>query len=520
MPVQALDATLASDPATLSGAPKAPPATLVIFGAGGDLTKRLLMPALYNLAAAKLLDENFAVIGVDRLDGSDDSYRQSQTETISNFVAARSNRGATLDEAAWTWLRGRLSYVQGDLQDPRTYQAIGWRLNEALRERGQANCVFYLAVADRFFGPIIDHLAAENLLREQDKAWRRVVIEKPFGHDLASAKALNARILKVMDEQQVFRIDHFLGKETVQNIMALRFSNGIFEPLWQRDHIDHVQITAAETVGVESRARFYEATGALRDMVPNHMFQLLAMTAMEPPTSFDANAVRSEKSKVIDAIHPLGRAEAVERVVRGQYAPGTLHGQHLRGYREEPGVAPDSATETYVALKLFIDNWRWAGVPFYIRTGKRTHTRRTEIAIQFKQAPYALFRDTPVERLTPNILTLHLQPQEGASLQFSAKIPGPVVHLGGVRMEFSYADYFGTSNSTGYETLLYDVFTGDNTLFQRADNIEAGWRAVQPVLDAWAEGRGELHPYAAGTAGPTQAERLLVRDGRRWMKLA
>ena len=518
-PVRALDTMLASDPASLSGAPKAPAATLVIFGAGGDLTKRLLMPALYNLSAAKLLDDTFRVVGVDRIDGTDESFRERQNETITGFLADRSNRSAQLDEAAWTWLRQRLSYVQGDLQDPRTYQAIGWRLNEGAQEHGAANAVFYLAVADRFFGPIVDHLAAEGLLREGEHAFRRVVIEKPFGHDLASARALNQRILKVADEKQVFRIDHFLGKETVQNIMALRFSNGIFEPLWQRDHIDHVQISALETVGVESRARFYEHTGALRDMVPNHMFQLLAMTAMEPPTSFSADAVRTEKAKVIDAVHPFGATQALENVVRGQYAAGTRQGQALRGYLEEPGVAPDSQTETFVAMKLFIDNWRWAGVPFYLRTGKRTQTRKTEIAIQFKQAPYALFRDTPVDRLTPNVLTLHIQPSEGASLQFSAKIPGPVVHLGGVRMDFSYADYFGASNNTGYETLLYDVFIGDNTLFQRADNIEAGWSAVQPVLDAWGAGRGEVFPYTAGTAGPAQAERLLARDGRRWMQL-
>ena len=518
-PVQALDSLLAADPATLSGAKPAPAATLVIFGAGGDLTKRLLMPAIYNLAAARLLDDGFLVIGVDRLEGNDEWFRQRQTETIESFVTDRSTRGATMDEAAWSWLRQRLTYVQGDLQDPRTYQAINWRLNDGAQAHGNGSAVFYLAVADRFFGPVIDHLAAEKLLHEAPDTFRRLVIEKPFGHDLASARALNQRILKVMDERQVFRIDHFLGKETVQNIMALRFSNGIFEPLWQRDHIDHVQITAAETVGVESRAKFYESTGALRDMVPNHMFQLLAMTAMEPPNSFSADAVRTEKAKVIDAIHPFTRAQALENVVRGQYAPGRLHDQALRGYREEPGVATGSGTETYVALKLFIDNWRWAGVPFYIRTGKRLHTRRTEIAIQFKQAPYALFRDTAVESLTPNILTLHIQPHEGASLQFSAKVPGPVVHLGGVQMQFRYADYFGTSNNTGYETLLYDVFIGDNTLFQRADNIEAGWRAVQPVLDAWAGGEGEVHSYPAGTAGPLQTERLLARDVRHWLKL-
>ncbi len=509
--MRALDGTLASDPATLSGAKPAPPATLVIFGAGGDLTKRLLMPALYNLSAARLLDSGFAVIGVDRVEGDDETWRRSQTETIASFLAARGHPSA-LDNGAWDWVRERLAYLQGDLEDPATYTALGEKL-------GEGSAVFYLAVSDRFFAPIIDHLAQAKLLNESEAHCRRVVIEKPFGHDLASARALNQRILKVMDENQVFRIDHFLGKETVQNIMALRFSNGIFEPLWKRDHIDHVQITALETVGVEKRGHFYEHTGALRDMVPNHMFQLLAMTAMEAPNSFDADAVRSEKAKVIEAIHPLTRAQTIEDVVRGQYAAGTLNGTTLPGYRQEPDVAPDSATETYVAMKLGIDNWRWAGVPFYIRTGKRTHTRKTEISIHFKQAPYALFRDTPVDRLTPNILTLHIQPREGASLQFSAKVPGPKVHLGAVTMDFSYADYFGASNSTGYETLLYDVFIGDNTLFQRADNIEAGWAAVQPILDTWADTKGEVHPYYAGTAGPTQADALLARDGRSWMKL-
>jgi len=516
-PARALEPTPARDPRSPAAAPPAPPATLVIFGAGGDLTKRLLMPALYYMSAAKLLDEKFCVIGVDRVDGNDEQFRARLSETIGSFLATRSNPAGQWDEQVWAWLRDRLFYIQGDLQDPRTYQAVGWRLNAAREERGQANAVFYLAVADRFFGPIVDHLAAENLLRETENAFRRVVIEKPFGHDLDSARALNQRILKVAKESQIFRIDHFLGKETVQNIMALRFSNGLFEPLWQRDHIDHVQITALETVGVEARGKFYERTGALRDMVPNHMFQLLAMTAMEAPNSFSADAVRTEKVKVIDAIHPLTPAQAVECVVRGQYAAGTLQGKAVRGYREEPDVAPNSTAETFVAMKLFIDNWRWAGVPFYIRTGKRTLTRKTEIAIQFKQAPYALFRDTPVEKLTPNILTLRIQPSEGVSLQFSAKVPGPVVHLSGVKMDFSYADYFGTPKNTGYETLLYDVLIGDSTLFQRADNIEGGWRAVQPILDTWAAGPDEVNPYAAGTAGPVQAERLLARDGRRWV---
>ena len=518
-PLQVLDGTLASDPATLSRADPAPPSMLVIFGGGGDLTKRLLMPAIYNLSAAGLLGDDVSIVGVDRVPGDDEKFRTAQTDAIGAFFAGHATGAADLDHDAWNWVRERLSYVSGDLQDPRTYEALRWKIEEYGRAHGQSNCVFYLAVADRFFGPIIDHLAEEKLLEENPTGFRRVVIEKPFGHDLQSARDLDARVLKVMNEGQIFRIDHFLGKETVQNIMALRFSNGIFEPLWQRDHIDHVQITAMETVGVEQRARFYEATGALRDMLPNHMFQLLAMTAMEAPNSFDADAVRAEKAKVIEAIHPLNEARAVESVVRGQYRAGTVKDQHVAGYREEPGVAAHSTTETYVAMKVGIDNWLWAGVPFYLRTGKRLAVRKTEISVHFKQAPFALFRDTPVERLTPNIMTLHIQPSEGVSLQFSAKVPGPVLHLGGVTMDFKYADYFKASNSTGYETLLYDVLIGDSTLFQRADNVEAGWAVVQPVLDAWAAGHGEVHPYAAGSAGPPQADRLLARDGRRWMKL-
>jgi glucose-6-phosphate 1-dehydrogenase len=518
--LRALDTTLTSDPASLARADPAPPSVLVIFGAGGDLTKRLLMPALYNLSAAKLLHDQFCIIGVDRVPGDDAAFRQKQSDSIAEFLQDRVSHAGELDDDAWTWLRDRLTYISGDLQDPRTYEAVRWRLEEQQRTHGQSNCVFYLAVGDRFFAPIVQHLAEGKLLTETPTSFRRVVIEKPFGHDLASARDLNARVLKVMNERQVYRIDHFLGKETVQNIMALRFSNGIFEPLWKRDHIDHVQISALETVGVESRAKFYEATGALRDMVPNHMFQLLAMTAMEAPNSFDADAVRAEKAKVIEAIHPMTDARAVECVVRGQYGAGKLHEQKVPGYRHEPGVAPDSHTETYVAMKVVIDNWRWAGVPFYIRTGKRMNTRKTEISIHFKQAPYALFRDTPVSQLTPNVLTLHIQPSEGASLQFSAKIPGPVVHLGGVTMEFRYADYFKAANSTGYETLLYDVLIGDPTLFQRADNVEAGWSVVQPILDSWADKRGDVHSYAAGSSGPQQAERLLARDGRHWMKLS
>jgi glucose-6-phosphate 1-dehydrogenase len=413
-----------------------------------------------------------------------------------------------------------LHYLQGDFADPATFEKIGKVLDERREADGHGNAVFYLAVADRFFGPIIDKLAEAELMRQEDGAFRRVVVEKPFGHDLDSAKALNAHILGHLEENQVYRIDHFLGKETVQNIMALRFSNGIFEPLWRREFIDHVQITAAETVGVETRARFYEATGALRDMVPNHMFQLLSMIAMEPPNSDDADAVRTEKAKAVQAIRPLSPAMAAARVIRGQYHPGQLSGHDVPGYREEPGVDPHSVTETYVAMKLGIENWRWAGVPFYIRTGKRMSIRKTEISIHFKQAPYALFRDAPVQRLAPNVMTVHVQPHEGLTLQFSAKVPGPKVTLGTVNMDFRYSDYFKQGSSTGYETLLYDVLIGDPTLFQRADNVEAGWAAVQPILDSWAEQKGDVFPYEAGTDGPAEADALLARDGRHWHKLS
>ncbi len=513
--VDALDATLADDPSKLSRAVTAPPSAVVIFGAGGDLTRRLLMPALYNLSVAGLLDDRFRVLGVDRVPGDDESFRTLQTDNMQSFLAERGGDAApgSLDQTSLAWLRRRLSYRSGDFDDPATFTAIGEWI-------GDGSAVFYLAVADRFFGPVIDRLAEAGLLDEADGPFRRVVIEKPFGHDLSSARALNARILKVLDETQIFRIDHFLGKETVQNIMALRFGNGIFEPLWQRDHIDFVEITAAETVGVEARARFYEPTGALRDMVPNHMFQLLAMTAMEAPNSFDADAVRAEKAKVIQAIRPLSEAEVRHCVVRGQYAAGHLRGREVAGYASEPDVDPASNTETYVAMKLGIDNWRWAGVPFYLRTGKRLALRRTEIVVHFKQAPFAMFRDTPVDRLAPNIMTLHIQPTEGVSLQFSAKVPGPLVRLGPVTMDMRYGDYFRTGSATGYETLLYDVLIGDATLFQRADNIEAGWEVVQPMLDAWASGTIPAQHYPAGSAGPAAADSLLAGHGHRWAKLA
>ena len=495
-------------------APKASPCTLVIFGAG-DLTRRLLMPSIYNLQMARLLDEQFSIIAVDRVPNDDEAYRRKLTESMEGFVgkSGAEFESKDLNQEVWSWVRDRITYHVGDLEDPANY--------EALKSKLQGNAIFYLAIAARFFGPVIEHLAESGLTEEKDGVFRRVVVEKPFGHDLESAKALNNQILSRLDENQVFRIDHFLGKETVQNVMALRFSNGIFEPLWNRFYIEHVQITAAETVGVEERARFYEPTGALRDMVPNHMFQLLSIVAMEPPTTFEAEAVRTEKAKVIQAIKPMDRMRSIRDVVRGQYAAGRVGEQDVSGYRQEPDVARESVTETYVAMRLKIDNFRWAGVPFYIRTGKRMATRRTEIAIHFRQAPYAMFRDTPVSKLTPNIMVLHIQPSEGITLNLSAKMPGPKLQLGGVAMDFRYSDYFKTPSSTGYETLLYDVMMGDATLFQRADMVEAGWAAVQPILDTWANhgSDSEVQAYWAGSQGPAAADRLLNRDGLHWLPL-
>ena len=509
---------------TQTPAHQAPPCTLVIFGAGGDLTKRLLMPAIYNLSKAKLLSDKFAIIAVDRTPKPIEDFRDYLAEGIRSFVSDTASGPATepFDKEAWEFVASRITHFAGDLTVSDTYARL-FETHKKIAAQHQTggNAIFYLAVASQLFGTIVEKIGSVGLTEEKDGCFRRVIIEKPFGTDLASARALNARILKVLSEPQIYRMDHFLGKETVQNIMVLRFANGVFEPIWNRDHIDHVQITVAETVGVELRARFYEATGALRDMVPNHVFQLLSLTAMEPPNSFDADAVRTEKHKVLEAVHPLDNEEVLRSVVRGQYAAGELGGKPAKGYCEEPGVAPESKTETYVAMRLGIDNWRWAGVPFYLRTGKRLARRTTEIAIQFKQAPFALFRNTPVDTLPPNVLALQLQPDEGASLQFGAKIPGPEISLGGVRMNFSYKDYFSTEPTTGYETLVYDCMIGDAMLFNRADGVEAGWQVVQPILDLWHDDKTvPLETYAAGSAGPEAADNLLWRSGRQWRPIA
>jgi glucose-6-phosphate 1-dehydrogenase len=508
--------------APAASAAVAPPCAMVIFGAGGDLTKRLIVPALYNLLNAKQLSDKFQLVGVSLNTRTVEEWRKSLTDAMEEFVGHDGEFQLDhIEPGAWHWLTDRMSYLQGDLEDPATYRRLGEHLAGLDKAAGTAgNYLFYLAVAEHLFAVTVDGLAAAGLMTESNGQWRRVIIEKPFGHDLASAKALNEKILRSLQEHQIYRIDHFLGKETVQNIMALRFANGLFEPLWNRQHIDHVQITAAETVGVERRGKFYEKTGALRDMVPNHVMQLLAMTAMEPPISFDADAVRSKKAEVVLAIRPIESRQALQDAVRGQYDAGVVLGKQVQAYRREPDVDPDSTTETLVACKLSIDNWRWAGVPFYLRTGKYLRRRLTEIAIRFHQAPYSLFRGTNVEHMNPNWMILRIQPDEGIALEFAAKHPGPSVKLSTVSMDFAYKTYFKMPCKTGYETLIYDCMIGDATLFQRADNIEAGWQAVQPILDEWANTPpGDFPNYVAGGSGPAAADELLARDGRAWRPL-
>jgi len=488
------------------------PCTMVIFGASGDLTKRKLLPALYNLAKKNLLPKDFALVGCANQEISQDEFRSRVKNDLKEFG------GATDDCAFCNWLLERLYYASGDFRDPAAYQRLKPLLAEMEQKHGtRGNYFYYLATTPSLFGEIIQQLGAANLTEQPDGYWRRVVIEKPFGRDLDSARQLNRDIRKVLTEDQIYRIDHYLGKETVQNILVFRFSNGIFEPIWNRRYVDHVQITVAETLGVEQRGGYYDQAGALRDMVPHHILQLVTLTAMEPPISFDADAVRDEQAKILHAIQPHAQEDVLTRSVRGQYGDGVVDGSAVPAYRAEANVRPDSPTETFVALKLAIDNWRWADVPFYIRTGKRLAKRVTEVAIQFRRAPFVLFRETSVGPLTPNLLVMHIQPDEGISLRFGAKVPGPILDLGAVNMDFRYTDYFGSEPSTGYERLLYDCMIGDATLFQRADMVEAGWAVVQPVLDVWTALPPRNFPnYPAGSWGPKEADDLMARDRRQW----
>ncbi|WP_037489309.1 glucose-6-phosphate dehydrogenase [Sphingobium indicum] len=469
-------------------APIPPAATIVVFGAMGDLARRLLMPALVNLKQSGLLHRKTTFLGVSH----DEGDAVALYERLSQFVEKN---------AEWDSWRENIDYLAGEFEDPAIYELLANRL--------KGDVIFYLATAPAFFAPIAEALGHARLLDEAD-GFRRIVIEKPFGTDLASARTLNQRLLAQASEQQLYRIDHFLGKETVQNILVTRFGNAMTEAVWNNHYVDHIQITAAETVTIGSRGAFYDATGALRDMVPNHLFQLLALIGMEPPISLDAEALRTERAKVIAAIRPIDPMDAV----RGRYTDGAINGEAVANYRSSPGVATDSRTETYVALKLMVETWRWHGVPFYLRTGKALKARDTEIIIRFREAPLSLFRDAPAQKLPPNRLVLQIQPREGLALEWAVKQPGPLLQTTPASLRFAYADLFDLGHRTGYETLLYDVLVGDQTLFQRADQIEEGWRAIQPLLDAWRS--GEPDEYVAGSAGPDAADALIARDNRTW----
>ncbi len=489
------------------------PCAVAIFGASGDLAKRKLFPALLNLRRSGLLRDEFAVIGLATSEMTSEAFRERLGNELRTFAPQDA------DSDLWRWLSERTYYMPGNFRSPELYSRLAEELQRVEARHGtRGSVVHYLATPPDFFGDIVESLGAAGLTAERSDAFRRVIIEKPFGNSYQSARALNARLLKTVAEHQIYRIDHYLGKETVQNLLVFRFANGIFEPLWNHLYVDNVQITVAETVGVEQRGRYYEQAGALRDMVPNHLLQLLALTAMEPPSSFAAESVRDEKTKVLRAIQPLSAEDVLLRTVRGQY--GESPDPPALGYRSETHVDPHSGIETFVAMKLSIDNWRWADVPFYLRTGKRLPAHHTEISITFRRPPHRLFHGTEVSSFTPNILVLHLQPDEGISLTFQAKVPGPVVRTGGVEMSFSYADHFGRTPSTGYETLLYDCICGDPTLFQRADGVESGWSVVEPMLDVWKVLPPREFPnYAAGSWGPKEADELLARDGRAWRRI-
>src|SRR5581483_2018676 len=452
---------------------------MVIFGATGDLMRRKLMPALYNLYREHLLPAGFSIVGVSRTQMSSEQFRAAMKKAIQEF-----DEEASHDESAWESFAEGLSYLTAQTDQPDHYRELAKELERVDHERGTgSNRLFYLAVPPSSILEIVRQLDAAKLARTP-QGWTRIIIEKPFGHDLDSARELNERIARVFDEDQIYRIDHYLGKETVQNLMVFRFANGIFEPIWNRRYVDNIQITAAETVGVENRAAYFEEAGELRDMVQNHLLQVMALTGMEPPTSIAADSIRAEKAKLLRSIVPVG-PNVDGCVVRGQYGPGWVEGVKVPGYREEPGVNPNSSTETFVALKLFVENWRWAGVPFYLRAGKRMPKRVTEVAIHFKSAPLMLFEHTPLDQITPNQLIVRIQPDEGISLKFSAKVPGPAIHIRPVTMDFRYASSFGVATADAYERLLLDCMLGDPTLFADREGVEAAWALVTPILRAW-----------------------------------
>jgi glucose-6-phosphate 1-dehydrogenase len=488
---------------------------LVIFGASGDLTRRKLIPGLYNLACVGCMNPQFEVLGIGRTEMSSEEFRAKMHDAVSKSSDTRE-----FNESHWKEFEQRLHYFVGDLNDAQFYTRLRSRLGEMQHSGSSPNQMFYVSTPASVAGPIIEGLAHAGL-NHSEKGWARIILEKPFGRDLKSAQELNAIVEKAFDEKDVFRIDHYLGKETVQNILVFRFGNSIFEPVWNRNNVDYVEITAAETVGVEGRAAFYEETGALRDMVANHLLQLLALTAMEPPIEFEADSVRGQKVQVLKSIRPMTVQEVAKRTVRGQYGPGEIGGKRVPGYREEPDVKKDSVTETFAAVEFYVDNWRWAGVPFYIRTGKRLPRQISEIRVHFKRTPQALFTSTPHEHLGPNVITMRIQPDDGISIAFDVKRPGAHMRALTVDANFSYETVFGSKGPPAYETLLLDAMRGDATLFTRRDEVEAEWRIITPIEEAWAQlPPPEFPNYAAGSEGPVEADVLISGDHRRWHQLS
>jgi len=506
---------------------KTPPCTVVIFGANGDLTKRKLMPALYRLAWEGRLAPGFAVVGLSRTAMSDEQFRDHMRESVEKFL-----EDSPFDTALWNSFAQGLFYMAGDVGDQNTYQRLAGCLAEVEKNRQTGgNILFYLSTQPSQYAPIAEGIGAANLAKPAEgaqpgsaKQWTRIIIEKPFGHDLASARELNTRLQKVFDESAIYRIDHYLGKETVQNILAFRFGNGIFEPLWNRRYIEHVQITGAESIGVEGRGAYYQEAGALRDMIQNHLLQVMATVAMEPSATFSADAVRDERAKLLRSIHVMKAEQVRENAVPGQYGFGRVGGEEVPGFREEKGVKPDSQTETFVAATFFVENWRWAGVPFYIRTGKSMPKRVSEIAIHFRSAPLAVFHkeaedgDAATNGPVPNLLILRIQPEEGISLKFNSKRPGAGMTLRPVSMDFNYGSSFGERSPSAYETLLLDAIIGDATLYTRQDMVEASWQVVQPILDYWSTRKFTFPNYASGTWGPAEADAMLARRGHTWRR--
>jgi glucose-6-phosphate 1-dehydrogenase len=489
----------------------ADPVTVVLFGASGDLAKRKVIPAMFDLAQNKALGERYAIVGFARTPMTDDSFRSMAGEAAKTI-----GEGGPPDPAKWDEFAANLFYISGDYNDQNAYSQLAKCLAELEQQKQLGgNRLYYLSTPPEIYPSIVEQLGRAGLAHPSNpNSWVRIIIEKPFGRDLATAKELNKIVLNVFEEKQVYRIDHYLGKDTVQNLLVLRFGNGIFEPLWNRNYVDHVQITASETLGVERRGGFYETAGALRDMIQSHVLQLTSLVAVEPPASFDATAVRNEKLKVLQSIRPFNLEMVAQWVVRGQYAPGKVADKMVPGYREEHGVNPNSRTETFVAMRLLIDNWRWAGVPFYLRTGKRLAKRTTEILIQFKRAPHIVFRERDVQ---PNRLILNIQPDEGISVSFGAKKPGTEMNIGNVEMNFSYCEAFGGVTRSAYATLLNDCVRGDATLFDRGDSVEAAWWLIEPVLDVWSAAKTATVPtYPAGSWGPKESDQLVERDGRQW----